>query len=552
MCFIYALCDRETENALRRSNLVVGAIVPMKLPSPAVSDRLVAAITASALVAFAPLPHTFEANAYSVLRPYETARPYEDRLLPASEVPDDESPLVQELLKRSKANKEKNAAVVKAITESNAFTAIEGYEQPDKAPQFPVESLPEVPNPFAGLPQPPPLIPLNCDPSGRNCKFDKNVEAKPAAASFKFSDLGGSAPKPAPAPTPPVEVPKPTPAPPPSAAPASPPSFELPKAPKFGDLVGAVRGGDAPAPANKGGGGGFPSLALPKAPSFDLPFGGGSDSKDAVAPAVPAPPPPPPVVVEPPPPPPPPPPVVAPPPPAPMPAARVKDDAPSASELKAAAKAALSDANKDAKALVKEANAEASALESAAKDLSQKMISNAAKKAGALKTDASSKLKEEKADLASATSEARRVVDELSRVDKELAKATKELDGVFFLDFGKKGELEDVIKSLKADGKTAERSLERLTKAVEQGERGVADAEAALEKANAQASRLESEAAGDAEDIVKKATAKAEKLRQQAEGRAAREMKQGEREAAGFEKKAMAAEEDGVAAFHLW
>ena len=35
---------------------------------------------------------------------------------------------------------------------------------------------------------------------------------------------------------------------------------------------------------------------------------------------------------------------------------------------------------------------------------------------------------------------------------------------------------------------------------MEQGERGVADAEAALEKANAQASRLESEAAGDAED----------------------------------------------------
>lgn len=112
-----------------------------------------------------------------------------------------ESELITELLRRTEANKERNAAVVKRATEANAFTAIDGTV--DKrlvtgldgknryvdgatvreltrqrrlacAPSI-MEPCREVEPMYNDAPplQLPEVQALKCDADGRNCKFGK-------------------------------------------------------------------------------------------------------------------------------------------------------------------------------------------------------------------------------------------------------------------------------------------------------------------------------------------------------------------------------------------
>ena len=140
----------------------------MKLPVQLPRDKVAAALAAAA-IAFSPVAIQ-EARATNTGGAFEVDGAAE-------------SPLLDELLRRTEQNKKRNAGIVKSITESNAFTAIEGYTPPSKAPVW-EQTLPSAPNPFSALPKPPPLLDMACDANGRNCKFDTSgAAARPAGLS---------------------------------------------------------------------------------------------------------------------------------------------------------------------------------------------------------------------------------------------------------------------------------------------------------------------------------------------------------------------------------
>ena len=192
-------------------------------------------MAASAMVAFAPLPHSFY-EAQAAPRQCEAVECGGGGRVDAG-VKVEDSPFMQELLRRTEANKDRNAKVVQAETDKNAFKAIAGYTPSSKAPK-----AVEVPNaPKAALPTGFSLTPAE----GMKLLEEKPTSGSIEMPSFKapkfgFGDVvdkmkdvaGGGAdevapapapPAVAPAPLPPVAVPEPPPPPPPPPPAVSPP-----------------------------------------------------------------------------------------------------------------------------------------------------------------------------------------------------------------------------------------------------------------------------------------------------------------------------------------
>ena len=187
----------------------------MKLPIP---ERLVATLTASALVAFSPLPPSFQ-QAHAAQLPNKELQ---------------SSPLIDELLRRTEANKGKNSAQVKAVTDSNAFQSIEGYSSTSDKPKFEFAPAPAKAN-KADKPLP---KGFSLTPAAGMELLNEKASTSASFEPPKFGDIVGrmkeaangaaeQAPSPAPAPpavtptpSPPVVMPDPPPPPPTPPPPA--------------------------------------------------------------------------------------------------------------------------------------------------------------------------------------------------------------------------------------------------------------------------------------------------------------------------------------------